>query len=230
MRKIVKILVLIFLVFSVFTLVDHFYYSGQGDSESSFLAYVLASGEYLFNLVNKSNSLEKYAPNDLVELSKLGAPGKQIRQAVFPELGRMIGDAKKDGVNLKIISAYRAYERQRSLFSFYKKRFKDAESFSAEAGHSEHQLGTVVDFGSGSRVDLTAKFGQAPQGKWLADKAWQYGFMLSYPLGKEKETGYIFEPWHYRFIGVEAAGGCYELRLALQECLSQKPQYFEDFK
>lgn len=213
----------ILLIAAVILAGDYFY-----RQEKSFLAYILANGDYLLNLVNKENTLGKYAPADLVELNQLGAPKKHIRAVVYDDLAQMLADAKKDGTELKILSAWRSYDYQKSVFAWFAKRFKNAATFSAEAGHSEHQLGTTVDFGSGAKTDLTASFAKTAQGKWLAANAQKYGFIMSYPEGKEAVTGYIFEPWHYRFVGVETAQECYRQGLSSRECLSQKPQQYKN--
>jgi len=227
MTKILKTSVSVLVIFAVVMSADYVYRFLRGEEEKSFLAYILSNGEYLLNLVNKQNSLEKYTPADLVDLAQLGAKGKQIRRLAYDSLTQLINAAKSDNVNLRILSAYRSYEKQKSLFSFYSRFFKNASRFSAEAGHSEHQLGTAIDFGSGnSRTDLTAKFAETAQGKWLLSRAWQYGFILSYPEGKEVATGYIYEPWHYRFVGIQTAKECHDLGLFSYECLSRKPQYY----
>ena len=200
-------------------------YSQVGGSQ--FLAKILRDGNYFLNLVNKENSLDKYAPNDLVELSGLGASGKHIRREIYEPLRFLLSDAKKSGVSIKIISAHRSYERQKTLFAFWSKIDKDADRFSAEAGHSEHQLGTTLDFGSGDvSSDLKEIFGDTPSGKWLAENAWKYGFAMSYPRDKEQITGYIYEPWHFRYIGVLHAKEIKESGLTLEEYLSGIKQYY----
>jgi D-alanyl-D-alanine carboxypeptidase len=228
MNKIVKIiflgLVVLILIFSS----DFLLRSFQGIPQNSLLAQLLVSGQYILSLVNKENALDKYAPNDLVSLSALGAPGKQIRSIVYSDLQNLLSDAKTNGTELKIISAYRSYATQKSLFASYSKTRKDAASFSAQADHSEHQLGTTLDFGVGNKkTDLTVSFEKTLQGKWLKNNAWKYGFVLSYPKDKESITGYIYEPWHYRFIGIETAKEFQDSELTLQEFLALKPQYYK---
>ncbi|TSC53485.1 MAG: peptidase M15B and M15C DD-carboxypeptidase VanY/endolysin [Parcubacteria group bacterium LiPW_39] len=165
----------------------------------------------------------------MVELADLGAPGKYLRRPAHDNLAALLKGAKNDRVNLKILSAWRSYFYQKSLFSFFSRKYKNAASFSAEAGHSEHQLGTTIDFGAGdSKTDLNINFAQTPPGKWLEQNAFKYGFVMSYPAGKEAITGYIYEPWHYRYIGVEAAREFYNSGLTLQEFLTQKPQHYQE--
>lgn len=189
---------------------------------SNFLfAEIILSLPDLFSPVDKEQEIGNYAPSDLVELSGLGARGKYIRQAVVADLRSLMEDMKKQGKPIKILSAYRSFSTQRWLYAFYKRLFGDeANRFSAQAGHSEHQLGTTIDFGIGnSKIDLTAKFAATPQGIWLEANAFQYGFVQSYPAEKEEITGYMYEPWHYRYIGKESAQKWHESGLTLREFL-----------
>lgn len=199
----------------------------HGVAGPTFFAQILRDGNYLFSLVNKQNSLDAYIPADLVELSGVGAPGKYVRIVAYEELRYLLLDAKEAGVPVKVISAYRSYERQDFIHVFWSRRSKDADRFSAEAGHSEHQLGTTVDFGIGyGSVDLKEKFGGTPTGKWLAANAAKYGFAMTYPKDKEAITGYTYEPWHFRFIGASEATKLQESGLTLEEYLATKPQYY----
>src|SRR3989344_4339766 len=190
------------------------------------LAALLREGNYLFNLVTKQNSLGRYVPDDLRELTLVGAPGKYVRENTYQPILYLVSAAEKDGVDLKILSAYRSYEYQEDLHEYYSRNYPGADRFSAEAGHSEHQLGTTVDFGAGSVVDLTQNFANTSQGKWLEKNAVKYGFVMSYPPGKEHITGYIYEPWHYRFIGKEAAEDFLTQNISLTEYLERSPQYY----
>jgi len=213
---------LFFLVGAVFLWIV----SSQG-SASWFFALILRDGNYLFNLVTKQNSLDRYAPPDLVDLSQLGVSGKYVRSVAYQPLKRLVLGAREEGVWLKIISAYRSHKQQESVFAYWSKYYEDANKFSAEAGHSEHQLGTTVDFGIGdSRVDFEEAFADTPQGRWLGANAWRYGFVMSYPREKERVSGYMYEPWHFRYIGVEAAREVSESGVTLREYLSAKPQHY----
>ncbi len=218
----------------VAAIVAVFYFSSGG---GDFLAKILRDGSYLLNLINKDNSVERYAPEDLVDLAQLGAKGQSIRQEVYEHLQIMMGDAESAGAPLKIISAYRSYEQQKQVFGYWSARDPNANTYSAEAGHSEHQLGTTIDFGTGDRkTDLNWKFADTAQGKWLAENAWSYGFAMSYPKGQEETTGYVYEPWHFRYIGKDTAREWHESGLTLSEYLATKPQYyrlirrFDDYK
>lgn len=154
---------------------------------------------------DKQHSLEEYAPNDLVEISLF--PGNYLRIEAAAALDRMMSAARNDGVTLRVLSAYRSYTTQMRLFENYARIYgrEEANTFSALPGHSEHQLGTTIDFGNNDQTDLRSSFENTQQSRWLSENARHYGFVLSYPKDKEEETGYIYEPWHYRYIGVEHA-------------------------
>jgi D-alanyl-D-alanine carboxypeptidase len=91
---------------------------------------------------------------------------------------------------------------------------------SARPGHSEHQLGTTADISNADvGYRLTEEFGETPAGRWLAENAWRYGFVLSYPEGAEAVTGYKYEPWHFRWVGEAAAAAVRDSGLTLHEWL-----------
>jgi zinc D-Ala-D-Ala carboxypeptidase len=116
----------------------------------------------------------------------------------------MIADAKRQGVSLNAFSAYRSYSYQAQLYSNYTKKYGKARAdrFSARPGHSEHQTGLAFDFGGKDRSHwLEESFASTKEGKWLYANAHKYGFILRYHKGKESITGYMYEPWHYRYVG-----------------------------
>ncbi len=192
---------------------------------------VIADGDYLLALVTKETTLKPgYQPADLKPVPSYMNPSYQmrLRAEALEHLEKLWTAAKEDGVTLSIRSAYRSYETQKQLFRDYASRHgeEEANRFSARPGQSEHQLGTAVDFG-GTDADFTARFGQTEQGRWLAENAHKYGFVKSYPQGKEEVTGYIYEPWHFRYIGVEQARQWKQSGLTLKEYLKRQPQDFE---
>lgn len=192
---------------------------------------VIADGDYLLALVGKSTLLKSdYVPAGLVAVPSYMKPSysMQLRDVALHNLDLLWHAAAYDGVDLSIRSAYRSYSTQAGLFKDYASRHGEegANRFSARAGQSEHQLGTTVDFG-GTSVDFSAAFAETPQGRWLADNAFNFGFALSYPAGMEHVTGYIFEPWHYRYIGVEEAVGWKASGKTLNEYLATKPQAYD---
>ena len=151
---------------------------------------------------------EHYVPERLTEISSEylysdNSPG-QIHIQVWPHLQELLDAAKADGTALYVKSAYRSFEEQRSIKSSYRVTYGvgTANQFSADQGYSEHQLGTTVDF-------ITTGLGGDPEGfektspyLWLLNNASKYGFILSYYQGNPY---YIFEPWHWRYVGVKLA-------------------------
>jgi D-alanyl-D-alanine carboxypeptidase len=121
---------------------------------------------------------------------------------------KLADDAQKAGFTLVAVSAYRSYDTQVATYQYWVNTLgaEEAARSSAIPGHSEHQLGTTLDISSpGVGYDLVADFGSTPEGKWLAQHAASYGFVMSYPDGKEAITGYEYEPWHFRYLGVSVA-------------------------
>ena len=159
-------------------------------------------------LVDKSHPLsEDDVPAQLVTLDgydgiRTARSGLFLDRPAAEELERLSMAAQKDGIRLISTSAYRSYNYQKNLFDSYVKKdgFEAAERDSAEAGRSQHQLGTTVDFGS-----ITNAFVESEAGRWLTAEGVQYGWSLSYPKGYEEETGYMWESWHWRWIGAPAA-------------------------
>ena len=124
---------------------------------------------------------------------------KMISAEVWPFLKQMLDDAQATSTDLKIISAFRSFDTQSTLKSAYKVTFgSGASTFSADQGYSEHQLGTTVDFTTTKLGTNNLTFEKTPEYKWLTENAYKYGFILSYPKGN---AYYIFEPWHWRFVG-----------------------------
>jgi LAS superfamily LD-carboxypeptidase LdcB len=128
----------------------------------------------------------------------------QIHSDVLPFLQRMIEVAKYDQMNLRVLSAYRSFKQQEQLKTTYKVTYGStaANTFSADQGYSEHQLGTTVDFSTSANGDNLNKFESSPEFTWLKNNAYRYGFILSYPPNNKY---YVYEPWHWRFVGVDLA-------------------------
>jgi len=151
---------------------------------------------------------ENYVPRGLTEISPLflfntNKP-QTILVLVYPFLQRLIEDSIEYDLDIKILSAYRSFNEQESLKSSYKITYgaNSANSFSADQGYSEHQLGTTVDFTTPKVGDGLSSFSKTKEYEWLLKNAYKYGFILSY---SEKNTSYVFEPWHWRFVGVSLA-------------------------
>jgi LAS superfamily LD-carboxypeptidase LdcB len=173
-------------------------------------------GDDLMTVVDQQYSLSSdYYPHDLVYISEYNIPAVYskflLREVLIKDLSRMVEDAKRENCNLVVMSAYRSFYKQGTVFSQRAAAIGYAEALkqAARAGHSEHQLGTAIDFTNLERVK-SATFGQTKEGQWLAGNAYKYGFILSYPEGSQEITGYQYEPWHYRYVGKEAANDIYK--------------------
>lgn len=155
---------------------------------------------------------ENYVPAGLIEIDRPylapSATNKKFLIRAYPYLENLMEAARADGVSLLAASAYRSFETQAGLKSAYRVTYgSGANTFSADQGYSEHQLGTALDFTTEKLGADFSGFAKDPAYKWLLDNAWKYGFILSYP---EKNSYYIFEPWHWRFVGTALAKTLHE--------------------
>ncbi|CAG7616169.1 M15 family metallopeptidase [Leucobacter soli] len=161
-------------------------------------------------VVNKHRPLKpkKYKPSGL-RLPKgiANGNGQPMRGYAARAVEKMHQAAQKDGVELRILSAYRSYALQKQTFDAYVARDgrKAAETYSARPGHSEHQTGLAVDFGGNQGCAFDTCFASTAAGKWLKKNAAKYGFIMRYPKGYTKITGYIWEPYHFRYVGKKVA-------------------------
>ena len=163
-----------------------------------------------------------------VELAALES-GFSVDQRIYDDLRQMLGDARKDGMELVICSAYRTLEQQQWLYDARVERAA-AEGFpepGVEAGRwvakpntSEHQTGLALDITAAQYRCLTEDQDQTPEQRWLMDNAWRYGFILRYPQDKCAITGIGYEPWHYRYVG-KAAADMTRRGLCLEEYLGK---------
>ncbi|WP_274363504.1 M15 family metallopeptidase [Paenibacillus thermotolerans] len=177
-------------------------------------------------IVNKLQPLSaSYAPIDLVvpdiPFSFEGEAEKRyLRKPAADAAEELFRTAAKEGVMLYGVSGYRSYKTQSALWR-YNVRMKGvaaASRYNASPGMSEHQTGLALDVSAKSvGLTLSAPFGRTKEGLWLADNAHRFGFILRYPEGKEGITGYAYEPWHIRYVGVETARTIYENKLTLEE-------------
>lgn len=181
-------------------------------------------------LVNKSYGLdETYIPDDLVTVNVptvLENPEvRQLRQVAADALYEMFEEAEKSGIYLHARSGYRSYQTQVQLFNNYAEKHGEeaANRYSARPGHSEHQTGLVMDVTSEKvNFQLDEKFGDTKEGEWLRDNAHEFGFIIRYPKEQEHITGYIYEPWHIRYLGREVATAVYESGLTYEEFLVEE--------
>ena len=189
------------------------------------------SGDDLLVLVNKSYQLPAdYSPTDLTPIENSGIratrSGMLIRTIIVTDLSALISAANTAGIDLSALSAYRSYDTQQSTYNYWVSynngNIAAADMVSARPGHSQHQLGTTIDFSTSEISDqLGEQFAQTAAGQWMAQHAWEYGFVLAYPQGAESITGYNFEPWHFRYIGRENAQEWQESGLTLEEWLEE---------
>jgi D-alanyl-D-alanine carboxypeptidase len=158
--------------------------------------------------VNKKNRLAAdCVPPDLVQLD--AAQGAQyLRAQAASAFAEMVAAAGKDGFSLVAVSSYRSYNAQVAAYQSNVNQFGQAQAdrVSAKPGHSEHQLGTTVDVSSASAGYGLESFTGTPEAAWVAANAHRFGFVISYPAGAEAITGYAYEPWHLRWVGVGVAG------------------------
>ncbi|MBL8160048.1 M15 family metallopeptidase [Candidatus Saccharibacteria bacterium] len=169
------------------------------------LRHSTATAGSLWVVANKQHPLnpKDYAPKEVATVQ-----GVSVAVVARDDLQALLAAAAKDGHTLKLISGYRSHGQQHTLHEDYAREYgrEATETFSARPGYSEHQTGLTVDFGTTSGdCHLNACFGGTPEGKWLAEHSYEYGFILRYLEGKEAITGYEPESWHFRYVGRELA-------------------------
>ena len=181
------------------------------------------AGDGLLAPVSKRQVLPAtYVPRDLMGLVSVPVtqPALRLRGSALTPLRAMLEEAQRQGLAPHVLSAYRSYQEQAAIYQRMVQRLGEtaASRVSARPGHSEHQLGTTVDFTSPAvGYALVQSFGTTAEGLWLRENAHLYGFVMSYPAGKEAVTGYVYEPWHYRYVGVGAATAVYQQGMTLHE-------------
>lgn len=160
-----------------------------------------------------------WAPDDLVMPDVPTSNNQPVREVAAGPLEAMYQAARADGVEFHITSAYRDYYMQVGLFDSYTQRdgLAAAETYSARAGHSEHQTGLAVDLDDGSGCAFLDCFGDTAAGQWLRANAHAYGFILRYDIGQTPITGFVYEPWHFRYVGTEIAGEMHATGVATLE-------------
>ncbi|PKM87241.1 MAG: D-alanyl-D-alanine carboxypeptidase [Firmicutes bacterium HGW-Firmicutes-10] len=175
-------------------------------------------------LVNKEIGLPAdFVPHDLIKTQVATSPrasNVMIRRDVNIALKTLFSAAKEEGMELWFQSGYRSYSVQKRLYQKYVDLYGEerANSFSAKPGHSEHQTGLAIDVTSPSASGkLVNDFGDSREGKWLAENAHTFGFIIRYPADKTEITGYIYEPWHLRYVGIELATYLFENGLVMEE-------------
>ncbi|ASA24581.1 M15 family metallopeptidase [Paenibacillus donghaensis] len=187
---------------------------------------VAAQPDNIAVLVNKQIKLpEDYEPTDLVYpdvrfIFKEKIEKRMMRSEAAAALKEMFAGAEADGIYLAGVSAYRSENTQRGLFNLYVERDGEekARTYSAVPGYSEHQTGLSIDIsGSDGKCAAESCFGGTPEAEWLAAHAAEYGYIIRYLEGKQAITGYMYEPWHVRYVGKDIAERVEASGLTLEE-------------
>lgn len=193
-------------------------------------AEALSSKEETWSLVliNEEHPLDTGYTPDLEAVRE----GSFVDARIVEDTKKMLEDAEKEGLNMYIVSAHRDYEAQREVFnttmtqwisqgSTPLEAYEETKKSVAVPGTSEHASGLAMDITSGQYGELDEKQAETAEAKWLAENCWKYGFILRYPLDKSDITGIVFEPWHYRYVGKDAAEEIMKKDITLEEYLSQ---------
>ena len=178
----------------------------------------------LIVIVNKVRSLPaSWKPDDLVKLQvpyNGRAEARYLRKEASDALTKMFEAAKSEGFELWAVSGFRSYSLQNTVFNKYANMYGvlSAQNVSARPGQSEHQTGLAIDISTRAmNYNLYESFGKSREGKWLAENAARFGFVLRYPKGSEDITGYKYEPWHFRYVGKDIAADVTEKGITLEE-------------
>ena len=183
--------------------------------------YLTKNRDWRLVLVNADHSVPKNWEIERTELFN----GTSVDSRIYPDLQAMFDDARALGIYPVVSEGYRTYEEQETMMRAYVDRYlaqgysqeeaeKLARDYVAEPGTSEHELGIAVD------INAAEGHSDWDVYSWLADNAWRYGFILRYPEGGEEITGIEYEPWHYRYVGAEAAAEIHEKQITLEEYLN----------
>lgn len=181
-------------------------------------------GDWSVTLVDTILRVPKgYVPPDLVSVGKAGLTGsaKTIRAISVADLRAMVAAAEDAEAPIGVESAYRSYAEQEELYESWEPGADgDSSEAPARPGHSEHQLGLAIDFHSEAPdAKPGERFLTTPGGRWMAEHAWEFGWVMSYPDGEDGQTCYAFEPWHYRYAGREQAARIHASGMTLREFL-----------
>ncbi len=191
--------------------------------------------EWLLRLVNPWTTMpDGYVPPKLTDLSEdIATPGQKVDSRMYDPLLEMLAACKADGKTAVVVSSYRTQKKQQSLFDNKVQRlinsglssedaYVEASTVVALPGTSEHQLGLAVDLVDIHNYNLDESQEKTEAQQWLMAHSWEYGFILRYPNDKSETTGIIYEPWHYRYVGKEAAREIYEQGICLEEYLENR--------
>lgn len=178
-------------------------------------------------LINKTNTVDSnFKPDDLTSIkyfaSNRSESGRYMRAEAADHFHSLVEAAADQDLKIVMTTAYRSFDFQKILWDNYVAKDGEAAAsrYSARPGTSEHQSGLAVDVSSPSvSYELTRDYANTTEGKWLAENAHRFGFIIRYPKGKEDITGYIYEPWHLRYVSESVAQEIYEADITLEEYL-----------
>lgn len=185
--------------------------------------------DWKLTLVNNSYPLDTGYVPELVEIEQ----EKFVDQRIAEDLRQMLSDARGEGLNPYICSAYRDYEYQRTVFNdtmitWIAQGYTPLDAYEETAksvaipGTSEHATGLALDITSAEFAELDDRQAETEEAKWLAANCWKYGFILRYPPEKSDITGIVYEPWHYRYVGKDAAKEITDKGVTLEEYLGKE--------
>lgn len=201
--------------------------------EPTGVACITSKADSLQVVVNKTRPLspKSYYPRELVRIPKYNPLGRIVRKDVSAAIVKLGNQMKADGKGTLVVqSGFRSYASQTKIHDSKVSALGKAkgERLAARPGYSEHQTGLAVDFAAQGVSTLEISFAKTKAGIWLAANAYKYGFVLRYPYGKTKITGYSYEPWHFRYVGVETATAMYDQAISTLEefyALPAAPNY-----
>lgn len=199
---------------------------GTGDAAEKLSS---SDDDWCLALVNETNPLDTSYVPQLVDI----ASERLVDVRIEADARKMFEDAAAAGMSMYIVSAYRSYDSQRQVFndtmsSWIAQGYTPMDAYDetkksvAVPGISEHATGLALDITSSTYTGLDDAQAQTAESQWLAANAWKYGFILRYPTEKADVTGIIFEPWHYRYVGKEAAKEITERGITLEEYLEER--------
>jgi LAS superfamily LD-carboxypeptidase LdcB len=182
-------------------------------------------------LLNKEVKLEQdYRPSDLVDISILGINSQgtvYLRNEAAIHLSYLNNDLKDEGINIRINSGWRNFDSQQDAYNYWKKALGNNASFyAAPVGSSEHHLGLAIDIVTQeNNYKLMPSYIKTRLHKFMIENSYKYGFINSYPKDKESQTGFNYEPWHYRYVGIDVAEEIFERKITLTEYLYELNNY-----
>lgn len=195
---------------------------------------ILANAEGYITLTNKECLLdEDYVPQDLVSVTVKRVVKGELRKEAHEALKTMFEDALQDGYTLYAKSLYRSYQTQKTMYYNRLEKVGRDDGVVAFPGSSDHQTGLGIDilnYEWTKKDGMNAEFGKTKEAQWMAAHCQEYGFILRYMEDKEEITGIIYEPWHLRYVGLEAAKYIMENHLALEEFTREWQDYVSGYE